>query len=109
MLSANELNWSLRRGVDARAAAESFANVATEIRSFLGDVEAKRASGTGSRWSEIEDAMNRLEPPAYQLAVETFLDSDVAVWLIQQESHVRDAANYMRYLENIAERATEIA
>lgn len=108
LITAADVNWSLRRGVDASSAADAIARMAETITEFLRAIAAKRASGGGSRWSEIENHLNTAQRQAVELLAETFLDPDVVKWFVQEESHIRDAENYMQYLHNLATRLREI-
>jgi hypothetical protein len=107
-LHSDDLNWSIRRGSDAQAAASEFGRVATEIRDFIQGVREKRLAGTGSQWSAIENFANRIQPESAKLISQTFLDPDVVKWFVQQDSHVRDAEHYLLYLSNELERLAEL-
>jgi hypothetical protein len=101
-------DWSLKRGCDADSTASAFGNLATDIRDFIRNVRARQATGAGSQWSAIDDFSNRIPPEAVNLISQTFLDPDIVKWFVQEESHIRDPENYLVYLENNAERLTQL-
>lgn len=109
LLDDDEVNWSPRRGVNKPEAAAALVRRARQVRQFIREVEAKRASGTGSQWGKIEDFTNRIQPELVELVARTFLDPDAVKWLVQQESHIRDAEHYLRDLERIATRLETLA
>jgi len=82
--------------------------MAAEIRAFIRTAHAKQKAGKGSQWGAIEDFSNRIQLEAVNLISQTFLDPDVVEWFVQQESHVRDAENYLTYLANNAARLDEL-
>ena len=98
------LVWAPKPKVDATTAGASFEALAAEIHAVLRDIENRRNAGAGSLWGEIEDVLNRLNRSAYELADSTFRDAEVAKWIVQQRSHIRDAEHYLAYLHTIGQR-----
>ena len=107
-LGPEDLNWSLKRGVDGSAAARALGDVASGIYEFIREVDARRAAGNGASWMAIEDFSNAVQPRAVDLVSQTFLDPDVVNWLVQEESNIPDVENYLTYLNNKAARITLI-
>jgi hypothetical protein len=108
MLDAEELNWSLRRSRDPDRTAAVCGEIADAITTFLREIAVRRASGTGSHWGKIEDELSTRQREAVEVVQDAFIDEDIVRWLVREESHIRDAEHYMRYLENLAAKLSAI-
>lgn len=104
MITPADLNWSLRRGRDARVVAEAIRDAAASIREFLKTIKIKQDAGTGSSWSEIKEFSWSMQPEVVKVLLETFLDDEIVKWFVQEDSHMTDVPHYLKYLENKADR-----
>lgn len=108
-LAESDVNWSIKKGVDAAQAAAAFLSRAAEIRAFVNSMHVKRRAGTGSHWLEIRDYVYEIQPRTVQLVEDTFLDADVIKWLVQQKDHRPEPESYLTHLETMAAKAARLA